>query len=42
MFPEDSKVIAKIPQYYRRKVREALEIKKIENNFNWDDGLRLK
>jgi hypothetical protein len=37
-----SKVLATIPHYYKRKIREALEIEKIVNNINRDDGLKLR
>lgn len=36
------KVLATIPHYYKRKVRESLEIEKYPNNINPDDGLKLK
>ena len=39
---EDSKVLEKIPHYYKRKIREALEIERFDNNVNRDDGLKLK
>ena len=39
---ENSKVLAIVPNYYKRKVREAIEIEKCMRNFNCDDGLRLK
>ena len=39
---EDTKVLATIPHHYKRKIREALEIEKCRNNFNRDDGLKLK
>jgi hypothetical protein len=39
---EDSRVLTKIPHYYERKIREALEIERFDNNINHDDGLKLK
>ena len=42
IFLENSKVLSTIPHYYKRKIREALEIEKFTNNINQDDGLKLK
>ena len=39
---ENSIVLAIVPNYYRRKVREAIEIEKCVKNFNREDGLKLK
>ena len=39
---EDSKVLPKIPHYYKWKIREDLEIERFDNNVNRDDGLKLK
>jgi hypothetical protein len=38
---EDSKVLATIPHYYKRKIREALETEKFAN-INRDHGLNLR
>ena len=39
---KNTKVLATIPHYYKRKIREVLEIEKHVNNLNQDDGLKLK
>ena len=39
---EESRVLAIVPNYYKRKIREAIEIEKCTKNFNRDDGLKLK
>ena len=39
---EDLKVLEKIPHYYKRKIREGLEIEIFYNNVNRDDGMKLK
>ena len=39
---ENAEVLASIPHYYKRRIREALEIKKFADNLNKDDGLKLK
>ena len=38
---EDAKIIAREDHYYRRKVREALEIKKHPENLNRDGGYEI-
>ena len=38
---EDAKIIAREDHYYRRKVREALEIKKHPKNLNRDGGYEI-
>ena len=42
IFLENSKVLAIVPNYYKRKVWEAIEIEKCVRNFNHNDGLKLK
>ena len=39
---ENAEVLASIPHYYKRRIREALEIKKFMYNLNSDYGLNLK
>ena len=39
---EYSKVLAKIPDYYKQKIKEALEIERFDNNVNRDDALKVK
>jgi hypothetical protein len=39
---QDLRVVAKIPHYYKMKIKEALEIKRFETNINHCDGLKLK
>ena len=39
---KNTNVLATIPHYYKRKIRESFEIEKHANNLNWDDGLKLK
>jgi hypothetical protein len=38
---ENAKVVAKVDNYGRRKVMEALEIELNPNNLNMDDGWKL-
>ena len=39
---EDAEVLETIPHYYKRKIREDLEIENITDNLNQDNGLKLK
>ena len=39
---ENVEFLASIPHYYKRRVREALEIEKFKDNLNRDDGMKLK
>ena len=39
---ENAEVLASIPLYYKRRVREALEIEKFSDDLNRDDGMKLK
>jgi hypothetical protein len=42
MHLEDSWVLANIPHHYKIKIQVALEIKRFDNNINYDGGLKLK
>lgn len=38
---EEAKVITKVTQFHHRKFREAIEIEKMPNNLNRDDGWKI-
>ena len=38
---EKEEVLATVPHHFKRKIREALKIRKYPNNINQDDGLKL-
>ena len=39
---ENAEVLASIPRYYKMRIREDLEIEKLADNLNKDNGLKLK
>ena len=39
---EKFKVLAIVPNYYKRKIRQAIKFEKCSKNFNRNDGLKLK
>ena len=39
---ENAEVLASIPRYQKRRIREDLDIEKFADNLNNDDGLKLK
>jgi hypothetical protein len=42
VFLEDTKILAKENHYYKRRIREAIEIIKHPNNINRDGGLEVR